>query len=290
MREVHPRSRHGGRYDFTRLVGASPELGAYASLSPAGGPTIDFADPAAVLALNRAILKADYGIAFWELPPGALCPPIPGRADYIHHAADLLAGRRGDAVRVLDVGVGASCVYPIIGRAEYGWRFTGADADPAALACARRIVEKNPVLAGGVELRLQPDPAAILAGVIRPGEAYDLTVCNPPFFASLEEAREAAREKWTKLGRRPAAERNFGGSESELWFPGGEEAFARRMAAESAAFKGQVRWFTCLLSKAASLPAVEKALAKAGAVERRVVAMSQGQKKSRFVAWTFRRE
>lgn len=284
---MHPRSRHGGRYDFALLTGLSPELAAFASLNPSGQPTIDFADPAAVLALNRALLKAFYGISSWALPPGYLCPPIPGRADYVHHAADLLGARRGDAVRVLDVGVGANCVYPIVGRAEYGWRFTGSDTDPAALANAQRIVEANPGLSGGVELRLQTNSSSFFEGIVNGGESYDLTLCNPPFHASLEDARASTREKWRKLGRAPGAESNFGGAETELWYPGGEEAFARRMIEESADFGAQVRWFTTLISKAATLPAVEKALAKAGAVERRVIDMAQGQKKSRLVAWTF---
>ncbi len=285
---MHPRSRHSGRYDFDLLVKSSPELEAVAYLNPAGEPTVDFTDPASVLILNRALLRAYYGIAAWELPPGYLCPPVPGRADYVHYAADLLGGKRGEGVRALDVGVGANCVYPIIGRAEYGWRFTGSDADPVALASAQRIVESNAGLAGGVELRLQTNPSSIIEGIINAGEAYDLVLCNPPFHASLEEARESGRVKWKKLGRSPSTGSNFGGAESELWYPGGEETFARRMIEESVAFGTQVAWFTCLISKAAALPALETALNKAGARSRRTVAMEQGQKKSRFVAWTFR--
>jgi 23S rRNA (adenine1618-N6)-methyltransferase len=285
---VHPRNRHAGRYDFDLLVKLSPELEAAAYLNPAGEPTIDFTDPESVLILNRALLRSYYGVGFWELPPGYLCPPIPGRADCVHHAADLIGGRKGEGVRVLDVGVGANCVYPIIGRAEYGWSFVGSDADPAALASAARIVAANPCLAGKVELRLQEKPGAVLEGIIKPGEAFDLTVCNPPFHASLDEARGASREKWAKLGRPRETGRNFGGADNELWFPGGEEAFARRMIEESVRFAGQVLWFTVLISKAATVPALEKALKKAGASERRIVGMAQGQKKSRLVAWTFR--
>lgn len=285
---MHPRNRHAGRYDFDLLVKKSPELESVAYLNPAGEPTIDFADPESVLILNRALLRTYYGVGAWELPPGYLCPPVPGRADYVHSAADLIGAKRGDSVRVLDVGVGANCVYPIIGRAEYGWSFVGSDADPAALACAQRIVEANPGLRGGVALRLQTDSSSFFEGVINAGESFELTMCNPPFHGSPAEARDSAAEKWRKLGRRPAAERNFGGAESELWAPGGEEAFVRRMIEESAGFASQVGWFTSLVSKAATLPSVEKALAKAGVRERRTVEMSQGQKKSRLVAWSFR--
>lgn len=285
---MHPRNRHAGRYDFDELLKRSPELEAVAYLNPSGEPTIDFADPESVLILNRALLRSYYGVGFWELPPGLLCPPIPGRADYIHHAADLIGGKRGESVRVLDIGTGASCVYPIVGRAEYGWRFVGSDTDRAALAAAQRIVDSNPFLRGGVELRLQTSPSSMFEGIVNAGESFDLTLCNPPFHASLEEARAASREKWSKLGRPRETGRNFGGAENELWHPGGEEAFSRRMIEESPAFGAQVRWFTVLISKAETLPSVEKALKKAGVRERRIVDMAQGQKKSRLVAWTFR--
>ena len=290
---MHPRNRHTGRYDFALLLKSSPELASFVSSNPSGQPTIDFTDPLAVFALNRALLRTYYGVSAWDLPPGYLCPPVPGRADYLHHAADLLASRRagviprGENVRVLDIGVGANCIYPIIGRAEYGWRFTGCDADPVALACARRIVESNPGLSGGVELRPQTDSAAILGGVIRPGESFDLSMCNPPFHASMEEAREAGRLKWKKLGRQPSTERNFGGTGGEISYPGGEDAFVRRMIEESVNFRTEVLWFTSLISKSSILPAVDKALNKAGALERRIIGMAQGQKKSRIVAWTF---
>jgi 23S rRNA (adenine1618-N6)-methyltransferase len=240
-----------------------------------------------VLALNAALLKTLYGVSSWAIPAGYLCPPVPGRADYVHHVADLLSAAQGAPVRVLDVGVGANCIYPIIGRGEYGWSFVGSDVDPAALESAKRIVESNALLAGGVELRLQAALDKILSGLVRPGERFDAVMCNPPFHASRDEAEQASRRKWEKLGRRGGEARNFGGQAGELWFPGGEAAFARRMVEESASLRESARWFTVLLSKAESLPAVEHALKNAGATARRTIDMAQGQKKSRIVAWTF---
>lgn len=288
---MHPRNRHSGRYDLDALAKSVPELAAFVRPNPAGQPTVDFADPAAVKALNRALLKAYYGVEHWDIPPGYLCPPVPGRADHVHHAADLLASvnggtaPRGDSVRVLDVGVGANCIYPIIGRAEYGWRFVGTEIDPAALACARRTVEANASLFQGVKLRAQTPPS-ILKGLLKPEERFDLTLCNPPFNASLEEASAGTKRKWEKL-HRPETGKNFGGQGSELWTPGGEAAFIGRLIAESAAPAAQVFWFSTLVSRSESLPAVSKALERVKPALTRVVEMSQGQKKSRLVAWTF---
>lgn len=236
--------------------------------------------------MNRALLKAFYGVSHWEIPPGYLCPPIPGRADYIHHVADLLGGARGEKIRILDVGVGANCIYPIIGHAEYGWRFAGSDVDPVALDSARKIVESNPALSGAVDLRLQPASEKILEGVVRPGESFGAVMCNPPFHSSLAAAEEGTRRKRENLGLGAAA-RNFGGQGGELWCPGGEAAFVSRMIEESARLKTSARWFTALISKAAGLTPIRRALTKADVVERRTIGMAQGQKKSRIVAWRF---
>jgi 23S rRNA (adenine1618-N6)-methyltransferase len=289
---MHPRNRHQGRYDFEQLVKSCPELSAFVIKTSRGESSIDFANPAAVQTLNRALLKNFYGISHWEIPPGYLSPPIPGRADYVHRVAELLRSKsgaypRGGSVRVLDVGVGANCIYPIIGRAEYGWTFVGSDVDPVALDSAKRIADSNPSLKGGVELRLQTSPEKILAGIVGKDEMFDAVMCNPPFHASLAEAEAASRHKWKNLGHGDTAKRNFGGQGRELWFPGGEAAFVRRMIEEGSALRTNVRWFTALISKEESLPMIESTMRKAAVTDRRTMGMEQGQKKSRIVAWTF---
>ena len=291
---LHPRNRHATGYHFSRLVEASPELRRFLQRAPHGGDTVDFTDPAAVKALNRALLANAYGIRGWDVPPDYLCPPVPGRADYVHHLADLLAEGnrgtipRGPGVRVLDVGVGASAIYPLVGHREYGWSFVGTDLDGVALAAAARILASNPGLPEAISLRQQRDRAAIFQGVVAPTERFAATLCNPPFHASLREAREAAQTKWRKLGRAAASSaRNFGGQGAELWCAGGEAGFIRRIIEESRALADRILWFTSLVSRSAELPGLRRALQQAGAVEVRVVPMAQGQKQSRFLAWSF---
>jgi 23S rRNA (adenine1618-N6)-methyltransferase len=297
---LHPRNKHRGRYDFKALIATLPALAPFVSVNRFGDESVDFADPAAVKALNRALLKHFYGIGVWGLPAGYLCPPIPGRADYVHHLSELLSScnrgaiPRGDGIRILDVGVGANCVYPIIGRVEYGWSFVGADVDAAALASAKNIVQSNPVLAGGVELRRQASPLNIFRGVVREEENFAASMCNPPFHASREEAREGTSRKLRNLapegsappaGAEPAL--NFAGKDVELWCTGGEVGFARRMIQESAKVPARVFWFTILISKESNLPDVYHELRRAGAAENRTLQMAHGNKVSRIVAWTF---
>src|SRR5688572_21951945 len=175
---MHPRNPHREGYDFAALVATSPALARFVMRAPHGGESIDFADPAAVKALNRALLRHNYGVREWDIPAGYLCPPVPGRADYLHHVADLLAegngGKipRGLEVLVLDIGTGANCIYPLIGRHDYGWGFVGADVDAVALRNAEEILRRNPEIAKGVELRRQTSPAVIFRGVVRAGERF----------------------------------------------------------------------------------------------------------------------
>lgn len=293
--ELHPRNPHRAPYDFPRLIQSSPELKRFVQPHPLGGDTIDFSDPAGVAALNRALLKSHYNVARWAIPAGFLCPPIPSRADLLHYAADLLAGDngseipRGQAVNVLDIGVGANCVYPLIGAHEYGWNFVGTDIDPAAVEWAARIVADNPAVAQKIECRLQPKADAIFKNVVGPNELFALSICNPPFHASAEEAASGTRRKLRNLGAGPVGKAvlNFGGRSNELWCEGGEIAFVRRMILESNARPEVCVWFTSLVSSRGSLPAIYRELTRAKAHDVRTIDMFAGQKKSRLVAWTF---
>jgi 23S rRNA (adenine1618-N6)-methyltransferase len=291
--ELHPRNRHRGRYDFPRLIQASAELGPFVAPNKYGDLSIDFADVRAVKALNRAILKLFYDINDWDIPDGYLCPPIPGRADYIHHVADLLADAKKPGIRVLDIGTGANVIYPLIGHREYGWAFVGTETDRGALESAQAILEKNPSFGEAIELREQKSRESVFQGIIRPGDRFDLTTCNPPFHASAAEARAGTERKWRGLrkapAKKPSAKLNFGGKDAELWCPGGELAFVLRMIAESAAFAGQCGWFTALVSKESNLPEIGRALEAAKVQDRRILEMAQGQKRSRIAAWTFTR-
>jgi len=294
-RGLHPRNRHAAGYDFPRLIEACPPLAPFVGPSPAGTPTIDFADPAAVMTLNQALLRHDYGVAHWDLPRGYLCPPIPGRADYIHHLADLLGeGRakgipRGRNVAVLDVGIGANCIYPLIGTSEYGWSFVGTDIDPIAVAWARQIVAANSKLADLVECRLQSSAIDLFRGVTKPRERFAASICNPPFHASPEAAAAGALRKARNLRGKKVTKPvlNFAGRNHELWCEGGESCFIQRMIAQSAEQPGLCGWFTTLVSKRETLPALYRALTAVKASEVRTIDVSHGQKTSRILAWRF---
>jgi len=289
----HPRNRHRHRYNFPELIKACPELADYVSPNPFEDLSIDFADPNAVKSLNKALLKQFYTIGLWDIPEGFLCPPIPARADYIHYAADLLIGEdgklpKGKHIKVLDIGVGANCIYPLIGQYEYGWTFVGSETDQLANRSATNIIEANG-LAKFISVRRQRSADHIFIDIINPGEKFSLSICNPPFHTSMKEAAEGTARKWKNLGKnkQTSTDLNFGGKNAELWCEGGEERFILKMIEESGQFAKSVQWFTSLVSKKETLAACYRALKRVGAKEVRTIEMKQGQKVSRILAWTY---
>lgn len=287
---MHPNNAHLNPYNFEALIEAHPNLAVHVTQSPSEQDTIDFSNNEAVLHLNKALLKLHYGLTDWNIPEGYLCPPIPGRADYIHHIADLLNNPKSTKkVKGLDIGVGANCIYPILANRIFGWKMVGTDIDEQAVIAAKANVRASVVLKDQIEIRLQKDHSNIFEGVVLRGDSFDFAMCNPPFHTSEEEALKSTRRKLRNLhadGKNPKAHLNFGGQANELWCNGGEALFIKRMIKQSEDFKTQINWFTSLVSQKENLPKIYKQLDKLK-LEHHTINMEQGNKKSRLVAWRF---
>lgn len=310
-RGLHPKNLHNQAYDFAALIKSHPPLAPHVKANAHGNFSINFADPQAVKALNGALLKHHYGIDGWDIPQGALCPPIPGRADYLHYVAELPCVGKTDSpdspTYMLDIGTGANGIYPLLACKLYGWHCVGSDINAHSLDNVRGIIASNPGLENIFQLRHQVDKHHIFQGIIQPGEFFDISVCNPPFHASLEEALKGSQRKLNNLARNRGEEvavranknsaakssfanspsLNFGGMEAELWCNGGEQLFLKKMIQESKLFASQCRWFTSLVSKGESVKPAKKLIQKAGALDVREIEMVQGNKVARILAWTF---
>lgn len=292
---LHPRNKHRFGYDFNELIKTCPELENYVFTNEYETQTIDFSNPESVKSLNKALLIANYDIQNWDIPQDYLCPPIPGRADYIHYIADLLASTNneiipeGETVQGLDIGIGANCIYPIIGNSVYEWSFVGTDIDETAIQNCKKIIEQNPKLIDAISLQLQVDSRFIFKNIILPEDKFAFTICNPPFHNSAAEATKSSIRKINNLEntRTTKPVLNFGGQNAELWCEGGEIGFITQMIYESAKYPMQVLWFTTLVSKKDNLSSIYKTLNKVSAVVIKTIDMAQGQKTSRIVAWTF---
>ena len=286
--KLHPRSFHNKPYNFQELTLKVPELKQFIVKNRDGVDTVQFADPKAVYLLNKALLLHFYDFNFWDIPNQNLVPPIPGRADYIHYLADLLKVDDSDKTTVLDIGTGASLVYPLIGSAVYNWNFVATDIESKSMEIAQEIINKNPHLASKITLRLQPDKKQILSGIITKDDYFNAVMCNPPFFKSKKEAEAQTLRKLKGLDKRktPKLTNNFSGESNELWCNGGELSFVLNYVTESILFKTQVGWFTSLISNEDNLKPLQIELKKS-AKEIKVIEMAQGNKKSRILAWRF---
>ena len=298
---LHPRNLHKQGYDFPSLVKSCPPLAPYVRKNAYGNLSIEFANPLAVKALNTALLKRYYGVIDWDIPEGALCPPIPGRADYIHYVAELLGvgepttnqANTQPNISLLDIGTGANGIYPLLACQIYGWRSVGSDINHQSLENITSIIANNPTLKDRFTLRTQHDKNHIFEGIIQTGEFFDVSVCNPPFHGSQEEALTGSQRKINNLARNrgeqktPSSTLNFGGLEAELWCKGGERLFLKKLIKESQVFSTQCRWFTSLVSKIDNVKPAKKLILKLGAIDVREIEMKQGNKTTRILAWTF---
>lgn len=291
---LHHRNLHRHPYDFEELISCVPELKQYVFLNAYQALTINFSIPKAVKLLNKALLMKFYQVQNWDIPDQNLCPPIPGRADYIHYIADLLAENQdkiptGNFVKGLDIGTGANLVYPLIAHQSYGWEMLGTDINEDSLKNAQKILDHNPDFSSNIQLKFQPDSNFIFKNILHSEDKFTFSMCNPPFHDSEESAMKGNLRKTKNLNKSKVKKTNlnFGGQQSELWCEGGELAFISKMIEESVLYSSQILWFTCLVSKKENLFKLTSILRKLKAVEIKTIDMAQGQKISRILAWTF---
>lgn len=289
--QFHRRSRHHGNYEFDKLCKANERLRPFVIKNDHGTESINFSDAEAVKQLNAALLCHFYELKYWDIPEGYLCPPIPGRAEYIHQIADLIEQdvNHKDKVTCLDIGVGANCIYPIVAASQYKWKCIGSDIDEVAVKNALEIVNANEKLKNRVEIRHQVNSDNIFAGIIKKNERIDVTICNPPFYKSQAEALAATARKNKNLhkGKVESTAKNFGGTDGELFCEGGELKFISKMIKQSEKYGKNCGWFTCLVSQEAHLKKFHKVFKSVNTREYKVIPMTFGNKKSRILAWRF---
>jgi 23S rRNA (adenine1618-N6)-methyltransferase len=279
---LHPKNKFNKGYDFDALIVENPLLKEFVLENKFGSISIDFSNPNAVKELNKALLFSYDKLNLWNFSDENLCPPIPGRLDYIHHLSDLLSEEKD--IKILDIGTGATCIYPLLGVAEFNWNFIATDIDLDSLDSAQDIIDDNN-LDANIKLRQQFDEQQILKGILEEDDFFSATMCNPPFYKSAEEARGANRRKSRNLGNN--AVRNFSGNNNELWYKGGEKVFLHNYLYESSLFSNKSKWFTSLVSKKENVESLQNSAKKLGAEEFKVINMNQGNKVTRIVCWRF---
>ncbi|CEI91457.1 hypothetical protein RMCBS344292_05745 [Rhizopus microsporus] len=129
-------------------------------------------------------MKRDFDIDL-DFPLDSLCPAVPNRLNYILWLEDLVSETmQDDKIRGIDIGVGASCIYPLLGCARNPhWTFLGTDINHRSIEWAQENVRKNG-LEDRIKIRHNDDPEKIL---VIGEEKYTFCMCNPPFYESQEE-------------------------------------------------------------------------------------------------------
>jgi len=281
-KKLHPNNVHLLGYDLDTLAKVNPKLLPFVKLNPKGRKTVDFSISKAVKELNSALLQFYYDILFWEFPDSNLCPPVPGRADYLHYINDLL--RNPKEAKVLDIGTGATCIYPLLGSRMFGWKFVGTDISELSLKSSQKIINKNN-LDSYIKLRLQSNKQHVLKGVLKSEDKFKVTVCNPPFYSSEREAIDANSRKTKNIGTKSG--RNFAGTTDELWYKGGEKAFLHTYLYESSLYPSSSEWFTSLVSKKENIKSLKSSAKKLGVKRFEVIQMEQGNKITRIACWRY---
>lgn len=272
---------HGTSYkasttDFRLLAAKYPALRNFVYTNKFGSASIDWKDPHAQREVTYALLKNDFDLDL-ELPIDQLCPPVPNRANYIYWLKDMIQEnsphllKGASPLRGIDIGTGASCIYPLLGAKIGGWSFLATDIDETSIGYARRNVTLNN-LESSIELR-KVNPDQMLLGVVQSGEKYGFSMCNPPFFANINEARQNPHTVCM-------------GTSNELVTPGGEVSFVERMIEESLVLRHAVRWYTSMIGKKDDLKALTKILAARGIVNVHTTTFYQGKITRWGLAWS----
>uniref|UniRef100_A0A8C4PY72 U6 small nuclear RNA (adenine-(43)-N(6))-methyltransferase n=1 Tax=Eptatretus burgeri TaxID=7764 RepID=A0A8C4PY72_EPTBU len=267
-RAMHPRNRYRDKPpDFSFLASKYPDFSQYIHVDLAGNVKLNFKDPEAVRALTCTLLKEDFGLTV-EIPLQRLIPTIPLRLNYIHWVEDLMEtmgikaqGPGSHAfIRGIDIGTGTSCIYPLLGATMNGWHFLATEVDDVCYSHACCNVERNR-LQDLIQVVKVPEKTLLLEALKEnPSVMYDFCMCNPPFFATAEEAKGA---KSRSAHRPPPSSVNTGGN-TEILAEGGELEFVRRIIQDSLHLMKRLRWYTCMLGKKCSLAPLKEELRRCG--------------------------
>ncbi|KAI9887988.1 MAG: hypothetical protein M1823_000245 [Watsoniomyces obsoletus] len=273
--------------DFESLAKDSPE---FAQVLKKNGQ-LDFSDPKAVQQLTMSLLNRDFNLKI-ILPDDRLCPPVPNRLNYILWLQDLLDTTSEEyrdnfdpnrEVLGLDIGTGASCIYPLLGCSQRPkWRFLGTDIDDKNLQIAQQNISSNQLQSRIKLIKRRPLDPLIPKELIE-SQDVDFVMCNPPFYDSREEMLSLAEKK-----HRPPFSACTG-AEIEMITPGGEIGFIQRLIDESVVLKEEVQWYTTMLGKFGSVTSIIERLKSAGIQNWAVTEFIQGTKTRRWaVAWSWR--
>ncbi|XP_067450759.1 RNA N6-adenosine-methyltransferase mettl16 [Thunnus thynnus] len=281
-KSMHPRNRYKDKPpDFAHLAAKYPDFQQHVHTSLTGRPVVNFKEPEAVRALTCTLLKEDFGLTI-EIPLERLIPTVPLRLNYIHWVEDLIDGQKQPR-RGIDIGTGASCIYPLLGATMNGWYFLATEVDDICFDYATKNVEQNN-LSDLIKVVKVPQKTLLMDALKEETEiVYDFCMCNPPFFANQLEAKGVN----SRNSRRPPPSSVNTGGVTEIMAEGGELEFVKRIIHDSLQLKKRLRWYSCMLGKKCSLTPLKEELRKQGVPKVTHTEFYQGRTMRWALAWSF---
>ncbi|XP_041734219.1 RNA N6-adenosine-methyltransferase mettl16 [Coregonus clupeaformis] len=281
-KSMHPRNRYKDKPpDFAYLASKYPDFKQHVHTNLAGRAMLNFKEPEAVRALTCTLLKEDFGLTI-DIPLERLIPTVPLRLNYIHWVEDLIGGQ-GEPRRGIDIGTGASCIYPLLGASMNGWHYLATEVDDICFDYATRNVEQNN-LSDLIKVVKVPQKTLLMDALKEESAiVYDFCMCNPPFFANQLEAKGVN----SRNSRRPPPSSVNTGGVTEIMAEGGELEFVKRIIHDSLQLKTRLRWYSCMLGKKCSLAPLKEELRKQGVPKVTHTEFCQGRTMRWALAWSF---
>lgn len=182
----------------------------------------------------------------------------------------------------INVGTGASCIYPLLASKKNKWQMTATDIDLGSINVAQENINRNN-LQHLIQVK-QTTSSTLLKDLIDLETTYDFCMCNPPFFSSTNELdpRNQSRSENRRLPRNALT-----GKANEVVALGGEVEFISKLIKESVDLKLQVKIFTTMVGKKSSTIPLKFLLRTVEVVSFKQTEFHQGHTTRWALAWTF---
>ncbi|CAG8509194.1 1874_t:CDS:10 [Acaulospora morrowiae] len=285
--QMHPRNKYKSNPpDFAALAFKYSSFYPYVHYTKEGKPYIDFKNPEAVRELTYCLLRNDFNLVL-EIPLDSLCPPIPNRLNYVHWIEDLVSTtemRQDRSVYGIDIGTGASCIYPLLGcTLNKNWVFLATDIDKKTVEYAESNVQRNNLDGRITVVHNQTDKKILLSEEVISNNniKFAFCMCNPPFYESQEQYERGVELKQSF----PTSVCT--GSPREKIFPGGEFQFIKDILEESLTLRNKIRWYTSKIGRMETVNKIVRELKRNGIDNYVVTEFCQGKTRRWGIGWSF---
>ncbi|KAJ3641083.1 hypothetical protein Zmor_027604 [Zophobas morio] len=279
---MHPRNIYKQPPNFKQLAIQYPDFRKHATQDLSGKVTIDFKNVEALRALTCTLLKKDFGLDI-QIPLNKLIPTVPLRLNYILWIEDLLSvADRTDNIKGIDIGTGASCVYPTIAAKKNQWTMLATEIDPESIKFATENVKRNSLQ--NLVTVIQVKDTLLNEAVDQHPHEYDFCMCNPPFFSTTQELHPFFK---ARKQNRPHPRNAFCASVDEVVAKGGEVDYISRLINESKTLDTQIKIYSSMVGHKSTLPPLKKLLREVEVVSFKQTEFCQGHTTRWGLAWTF---